>query len=270
MDSSRYACLIVYTNIKLNLKVKNMMNLHKQLCAHFLLLFLIGNGFIIACSGDSDQMITNDRDDLQNTLTEAERAEGWMLMFDGETSEGWRGYNSNEFPEGWVVDDGTLHCTGKGGDVIYDQKYLDFHLKIDWMISEGGNSGIFFLAQEIEGKPIWHTAPEYQLLDNDAHPDLNPDQYAPALYDLVPPSVQNTRPAGEWNRSEIIVKDGHLTQRQNGEDVVQIRLDTPEWKAMVDESKFPVEIFGILKPGYIGVQDHGDDVWFRNIKIREL
>lgn len=247
-----------------------MINLHKQFFAHYIFLFLIVSGFIIACGGDSGQMTTKDVDNIQNTLTETERAEGWKLIFDGETGEGWRGYNNTEFPEGWVVDNGALHCTGEGGDIIYEQKYLDFHLKIDWMISEGGNSGIFFLAQEIEGRRIWHSAPEYQILDNDAHPDSNPDQFAPALYDLVPPSVQNTRPAGEWNTAEIILKDGHLTQRQNGEDVVQIRLDTPEWKAMVDESKFPLEIFGKLIPGHIGLQDHGDEVWFRNIKIKEL
>ena len=205
-----------------------------------------------------------------NTLTRAEQAEGWILMFDGETSEGWRGYNRSDFPDGWVIEDGALYCTGTGGDVIYDQKFLDFHLKIDWKISEGGNSGIFILAQEIERRPIWHTAPEIQLLDNEAHPNVNPDQFAPALYDLIPPSVQNTRPAGEWNTIEVILQEGHLTIRQNDADAVHAHIGTPEWDEMVDESKFPLEIFGKLEPGYIGVQDHSDEVWFRNIKIKEL
>ena len=88
-----------------------------------------------------------------NTLTRAERSDGWILMFDGGISEGWRTYNRNEFPDGWVIEDGTLYCTGTGGDVIYDQKFLNFHLKIDWKISEGGNSGIFVLARELEGRP---------------------------------------------------------------------------------------------------------------------
>lgn len=205
-----------------------------------------------------------------NALTAEEEAEGWILMFDGETSEGWRGYNRPDFPDGWVVEEGTIHCTGSGGDIIFDQKFLNFHLKIDWNISEGGNSGIFILAQEMEGRPIWHTAPEIQILDNEAHPNVNPDQFAPALYDLIAPSVQNTRPAGEWNTVEVILNNGHLTIRQNDEDVVHTEIGTPEWDEMVDESKFPLEIFGILEPGYIGVQDHGDEVWFRNIKIREL
>lgn len=205
-----------------------------------------------------------------NTLTRGERADGWILMFDGETSEGWRGYNRNEFPDGWVIEDGTLYCTGTGGDVIYDQKFLNFHLKIDWKISEGGNSGIFILARETEGRPIWHTAPEIQILDNEAHPNVNPDQFAPALYDLIPPSVQNTRPAGEWNTVEVILEYPHLTIRQNDEDAVHTQLGTPEWDEMVDQSKFPLELFGKQEPGYIGVQDHGDEVWFRNIKIKEL
>lgn len=205
-----------------------------------------------------------------NSLTSHEIEQGWVLLFDGETSEGWRGYNSPDFPEGWLVEDGTLYCTCSGGDILYDQKYLNFHLKIDWKISEAGNSGIFILAQEIEERPIWHTAPEIQILDNNAHPNLNPDQFAPALYDLIPPAIQNTHPAGEWNTVEVILNNGALTIRQNNADAVQTQIGTDEWTEMVDESKFPVEIFGQLETGYIAVQDHGDEVWFRNIKIREL
>ncbi len=205
-----------------------------------------------------------------NSLTRAERSEGWILLFDGESSEGWRRYNGDNFPEGWVVEDGTLYMRERAGDIIYDRKFLNFHLKIDWKISEGGNSGIFILAQEMEGRPIWHTAPEIQILDNDAHPNLNPTQFAPSLYDLIPPSVQNTRPAGEWNTVEIILDNAHLTIRQNDADVVHTMIGTSEWNRMVGESKFPDEIFARLEPGFIGVQDHGDEVWFRNIKVREL
>ena len=218
---------------------------------------------------DVAEVVVEQAAGIHNVLTEEEKADGWILMFDGETSDGWRGYNREDFPEGWVVEDGTLHCTGTGGDVIYDRKFLDFHLKMDWKISEGGNSGIFFLAQEIDGTPIWHTAPEYQLLDNEAHPDVNPDQFAPALYDLVPPRVQNTRPAGEWNTAEIVLRSGHLAFYQNGEEVVHVHMYDQSWEKMVDESKFPLELFGKLIPGYIAVQDHGDEVWFRNIKIKE-
>jgi hypothetical protein len=141
---------------------------------------------------------------------------------------------------------------------------------VDWKISEGGNSGIFYLAQEIEGRPIWHSAPELQLLDNEAYPDIRETQLAPALYDLVPADPQNTNPAGEWNTVEVILRDRHLSHIQNGEEVVHVHLGTPEWEALVKESKFPDDIFARYIPGYIGLQDHGDEVWFRNIKILEF
>lgn len=205
-----------------------------------------------------------------NALSRTEINQGWILLFDGETTDGWRGYTSSDFPDGWLVQDGTLYCKGSGGDIIYDEKFLNFHLMLDWKISEGGNSGVFILAQEIEGRRIWHTAPEIQLLDNDAHPNVNPDQFAPALYDLIAPSVQNTRPAGQWNTLEVIQDNGHLTIRQNGEDAVQTQIGTRAWEKMVEESKFPLEIFGKLNPGFIGLQDHRDEVWFRNIKLRRL
>jgi hypothetical protein len=205
-----------------------------------------------------------------NRLTRAEKNQGWILLFDGKTTDGWRGYNYSEVPEQWGVKDGILHTTGRGRDLIYDQKLLNFHLKLDWNISERGNSGLFILGQEIEGKPIWHTAPEIQIIDNERYENLQPAQYAPALYDLIVPPVQNTRPAGQWNTLEVILNEGHLTIRQNGEDIIETQMGTPEWNALVEKSKFPDEIFGQVKPGYIGLQDHGNPVSFRNIKLRKL
>ncbi len=209
-----------------------------------------------------------------NTLSEQEKEEGFVLLFDGETTTGWRSYNGEDFPdEGWIVEDGTLRCTGRGGDIVYDGKFRDFHLKIDWKISEGGNSGIFYLGQEIPGRPIWHTAPEFQVLDNERHPDaergVDGNRKAASLYDILPPVPQNTRPVGEWNNAEIIVYQGSVFHRQNGEDVLEYHLESPEFEQMVEESKFDVELFGKYVEGVIGLQDHGDDVWFRNIKIRE-
>ncbi len=209
-----------------------------------------------------------------NTLTEQEKEEGFVLLFDGETTTGWRSYNGDDFPEeGWIVEDGTLRCIGRGGDIVYDGTFRDFHLKVDWKISEGGNSGIFYLGQEIPGRPIWHTAPEFQILDNERHPDaergVDGNRKAASLYDILPPVPQNTRPAGEWNTAEIIVYQGSVFHRQNGEDVLEYHLGTPSFEEMVEESKFDVELFGKYIEGVIGLQDHGDDVWFRNIKIRE-
>lgn len=217
-----------------------------------------------------------------NTLTEEEKEDGFILLFDGETTTGWRSYNGDAFPEaGWAIEDGTIRCIGagtgeaggRGGDIVFDDTYKDFHLKIDWKVSEGGNSGIFYLGREIEGRPIWHTAPEFQILDNERHPDaergVDGNRKAASLYDIIPADPQNTRPAGEWNTAEIIVYRGSVFHRQNGEDVLEYHLGTPEWEEKVEESKFDVELFGKYIEGIIGLQDHGDDVWFRSIKIKE-
>jgi hypothetical protein len=225
---------------------------------------------VVGCGPARDRTVDDYIDVEHNVLTEFEIEEGWILMFDGETTAGWRGYNRADFPEEWGIDDGALYCPGAGGDIIYDRQFRDFHLSIDWRISEGGNSGIFYLAQEAEGQPIWHTAPELQLLDNEAYPDLDDRQLAPALYDLVPAYPQNTRPAGEWNTVEVLLRDGHLSHIQNGEEVLHVHLGDEQWNKMVEESKFPEDIFAKYIPGYIGLQDHGDEVWFRNIKIREF
>ncbi|MGM0620440.1 MAG: 3-keto-disaccharide hydrolase [Bacteroidota bacterium] len=221
-----------------------------------------------------------------NELTQAEQDEGWMLLFDGETSEGWRGVNKDHFPAGWEVVDGTLHCkeSGQGeagaedgGDILYDQKFSNFILKFDWKISEGGNSGVFYLGQEVEGDPIWQTAPEFQVLDNEKHPDAmlgeNGNRKAASLYDLIPADPQNTKPAGEWNSAEILVYDGTVVHKQNGETVLEYHLWTDDWNELVADSKFPdlnPDWANVAKEGYIALQDHGDDVWYKNIKIREM
>jgi hypothetical protein len=221
-----------------------------------------------------------------NTLTDKEKEEGWMLLFDGETFDGWRGYNMEAFPDtGWSIENGALKCSdsgmgeaGFGGDIIYDKQFTNFHLSLDWMISEGGNSGIFFLAQEIPGENIWYTAPEYQILDNCSdHPDNtlgeNGNRRAGSLYDLIPPDPQNAKCAGEWNHSEIISYDGTIVYRMNGENTVEFHLWTDEWNQMIANSKFPdfnPDFADVAKTGYIGLQDHGDAVWFKNIKLKEL
>lgn len=220
-----------------------------------------------------------------NTLTEKEKEEGWILLFDGKDSKGWRGYKKDHFPSGWEVVDGTLHCKGSGrgeagskdgGDIIYDKKFSNFRLKLDWKISEGGNSGIFYLGQETKDH-IWETAPEMQILDNERHPDAllgkDGNRQAGSLYDLIPAKPQNAKPAGQWNSVEIIVYKGTVVHKQNGVAVVEYHLWTPEWEKLVADSKFPKlnpDWANVASSGYIGLQDHGDDVWFRNIKLKEL
>ncbi|MDI6401304.1 DUF1080 domain-containing protein [Balneolaceae bacterium ANBcel3] len=201
----------------------------------------------------------------------------WRMLFDGTTTNGWRGYNRPDFPEeGWVVENGVLHCKGTGGgDIVFDETFKDVHLSLEWKISEGGNSGIFYLGQEIEGQPIWMTAPEMQILDNENHPDAlqgtDGNRKAGSLYDLIPAVPQNTHPFGEWNVAEVRIQNGHVIHRQNGEKVLEYHLESSEFKQLVQQSKFEdVPSFARYEAGVIGLQDHGDDVWFRNIKIKVL
>lgn len=221
-----------------------------------------------------------------NQLTKEEENQGWRLLFDGESAEGWRGVNKADFPSGWEVVDGTLHCKGsgmgeagaeEGGDILYDEKFGNFHLSMEWKISDGGNSGVFYLGQEIEGQPIWVTAPEMQVLDNEKHPDAmlgkDGNRQSGSLYDLIPAKPQNAKPVGEWNTAEIMVYRGTVIHRQNGEVVLEYHLWTDDWNNLVKDSKFPElnpDWANVAKEGFIALQDHGDDVWFRNIKIREL
>jgi hypothetical protein len=221
-----------------------------------------------------------------NTLTDEEKKDGWILMFDGKTTNMWRGYDMEAFPDtGWSVEDGMLVCSnsgkgeaGFGGDIIYDKQFTNFDFKVDWMIEEGGNSGIFFLAREIPGKKIWYTAPEMQILDNFSnHIDntLGKDgnRRAGSLYDLIPPDPQNAKGAMEWNSVEIISYEGTIVFKMNGENVMEFHLWTDEWNEMIANSKFPEfnpDFADVAKTGYIGLQDHGHAVWFKNIKIKEL
>lgn len=223
-----------------------------------------------------------------NQLSDAEKAQDWELMFDGTTTNGWRGYNKTNFPASWIIEDGTLRCRGEktrgeagkadGGDIVYAKRlYSDFDLRIEWKISEGGNSGIFYLGREVAGWPLYKSALEMQILDNERNPDSfrgrNGNRKAGSLYDLIPAKPQNTRPAGGWNSVEIICRQGKVVHRQNGAVILQYELWTPEWKALVSKSKFPglnPDWENIAKEGLIGFQDHDDDVWFRNIKIRVL
>lgn len=256
-----------------------------------ILSFLFAGAFIFAfaCTGGQKQSNEDAGEKSaetvgNNELTEQEKEEGWMLLFDGESAEGWRGVNKDAFPAGWEVVDGTLHCVGsgmgeagaqEGGDILYDEKFSDFHLKLEWKISEGGNSGIFYLGEEREDWPIWRTAPEMQVLDNERHLDAelgkDGNRKSGSLYDLIPAKPQNANPAGEWNSAEVIVYRGTVVHKQNGEVVLEYHLWTDEWNELVKDSKFPElnpDWANVPKEGYIALQDHGDDVWFRNIKVR--
>ncbi|MDR1887441.1 MAG: DUF1080 domain-containing protein [Prevotellaceae bacterium] len=217
-----------------------------------------------------------------NELTSKEKREGWILLFDGKNFDGWRKCNGTEMASNWSIDDEAMKVSrgaqagrGQDGDILYGlKKFKNFELSIDWKIEKEGNSGIFYYIVETPGKPIYNAAPEVQVLDNwNAGDNKLANHLAGSLYDMLPALPQNAKPAGEWNTIVIRAKDGKVTHTQNGVQVVEYELWTPEWKVLVAKSKFkdwPGFIEGPAKEGYIGVQDHGYDCWFRNIKIREL
>jgi hypothetical protein len=207
-----------------------------------------------------------------NTLTPEERAAGWRLLFDGKSLEGWRGYNKQTAPETWKVVDGELALVGKGGDLITKEQFADFELKLEWkLVKPGGNSGVFFHGAETTD-PIYYTAPEIQIIDNARHKDAaNVTHTAGSNYDLDAPSRDVTKPIGEWNELRVVVRGPHVEQWMNGVKLVEYELWSPEWEAKVKASKFAkMPGYGRAKTGHIGLQDHGDPVAFRNLKIRPL
>jgi hypothetical protein len=219
-----------------------------------------------------------------NTLTSKEKKAGWVLLFNGKDFTGWRQCNGTEMPKNWKIENNSMKVfTGEGkkpgqgsnGDIVYGaRKYKNFELSVDWKASEMANSGIFHNVREVPGQPIYYAAPEVQVLDNEKASDNKiASHLAGSLYDMVAADPKTVHPAGQWNTIVISVKDGKVTHIQNGVKVVEYELWTPKWDEMVANSKFkifPGFIEGIAKEGYIGLQDHGYDLWFRNIKIREL
>ena len=206
-----------------------------------------------------------------NSLSDAEHAAGWRLLFDGRSLDGWRGYNMDELPGGWAAQDGMLTRVGRGGDIITREEFGNFELTVEWRVEEGGNSGVFYRAAEGE-EWIYHSAPEMQLLDDANHADgRDPRTSAGANYGLHPAPRGVVRAAGTWNQARVLVDGNHVEHWLNGTKVVDYELGSREWAERVADSKF-VEwpAYGQATRGHIGLQDHGDPVWFRNVKIREI
>lgn len=218
-----------------------------------------------------------------NSLSNKERKEGWELLFDGKSTKGWHKYGGAPIGSAWKVAEGNLYLdpTVKedwqikgGGDIVSDKKYKNFHLKLEWKIAQNGNSGIMFYIHEdsVKYRWPWMTAPEMQVLDNVGHADGKIKKHrAGDLYDLVSCSQETVLPFGQWNSVEIKSVEGKLNMWLNGVNVVSVQLWGEDWKKLIAGSKFAtMEGFGMYQEGHIGLQDHGDQVWFRNIKIRKL
>ncbi len=225
--------------------------------------------------------------------------EGWITLFDGKTFNGWRGYGKTEVPGAWVIDNGTIHITGSGageagapngGDLIFAHKFGNYEFEFEWKVDKGSNSGVLYMIQEVESngevQPSYISAPEYQVLDNENHPDAklgkDGNRQSSSLYDMIPAKPQNAKPIGEWNKGKIMVYKGTVVHYLNSDSpVVEYHLWTPAWKEMLDNSKFSKDKWplayelllncgGENKEGFIGFQDHGDNVWYRNIRIKVL
>jgi hypothetical protein len=213
-----------------------------------------------------------------NTLSAQEAAEGWKLLFDGKTTKGWHSYGSSEANELWTAQDGVLalkqSTKREHGNLLTNEVYGDFDLKLEWKISPGGNSGILFYVQDDTAKyrECYYTGPEMQILDNDGHPDGKiPKHHAGDLYDLIACSKETVKPVGEWNQAEVWSSKGQLKLFLNGVNVVSTSLWDDHWRQLIAGSKFNKwPEFGIFKTGNIDLQDHGFDAWFRNIKIKKL
>lgn len=204
----------------------------------------------------------------------------WQKLFDGQTTSGWHSYGEKKAGKAWKVVDGALYLDaknkkeGQGGDITTNEEFGNFHLKLEWKISKNGNSGIMFFVNEDLSKygASYNTGPEMQVLDNDGHPDGKFNKHrAGDLYDLIASSSEPVKAVGEWNLAEIISNNGKLDFKMNGVNVVSTTIWDEQWNKMVAGSKFnTMPGFATYKSGKISLQDHGDEVWYRNIEIKKL
>ncbi|MCW3462104.1 3-keto-disaccharide hydrolase [Chitinophaga nivalis] len=210
-------------------------------------------------------------------LSDADKAAGWQLLFNGTSKDGWRGYK-NKSTEPWVVEGGLLHCLGstsdksdKRGDLITDKEYENFELEADWKLAAKGNSGILYMVTEEFDAP-YLSGPEYQIIDDNNFPEKLEDwQKTGANYAMNPPLVAAANPIGEWNTTKIIVNKGHVEHWLNGKKTAEYDLGSADWKKNKATGKWKdAKGYGMTRKGHIALQDHGSEIWFKNVKIKEL
>lgn len=199
------------------------------------------------------------------------------MLFDGKSLDNFRGFQKEQIPASWTIEDDAIALTGKGGgDILTRNQYENYELLLDWKIAEGGNSGVIYnVSTDPQYGATYVTGPEMQVLDDERHPDAkmgkNGNRQAGTLYDLIPLSTPAVKPAGQWNTARLVVNKSHVEHWLNGTKVVEYHLGSPEWEAMVQGSKFAsMSSYGRIKKGHIALQDHGDKVWYKNIKVRQL
>ncbi|MEM7186943.1 MAG: DUF1080 domain-containing protein [Bacteroidota bacterium] len=246
---------------------------------------------------EGDPTETQGDETQDNVLSEKEKEEGWQLLFDGETTNGWHTYNKpGALGRKWKAEDGSLVFEGRkrfefylagrkielgptnkvldgGEDIVSDDAFENFELKLDWWISEAGNNGIFYTVQEKETyDEIWKTSPEMQVMDNLKHKDgLINKHRAGDLYDLIPADPVRVKKQGEWNKVKIVKNKGKVEHWLNGTKVLAYDVNSPEWQDMISKSKFStLQEFASAGAGKIGFQDHDNEVRFKNIKIKIL
>lgn len=228
----------------------------------------------------------NTTEKTAETKSSSEKTEanddGFVSMFDGKTTKGWHTFKADTIGTNWKIEDGALHLdankkagwqSSAGGDIVYDSTYDNFHFKVDWKIADSGNSGIIFYVQEDKKyEYVWHTGLEMQVLDNNGHADAKiPKHRAGDLYDLIASSSEPVKKAGEWNHAEIISNQGKLELKLNDVTVVTTTLWDDNWKKLIAGSKFKIRPdFGVFKSGKISLQDHGNNVWYKNMMIKRL
>jgi hypothetical protein len=212
----------------------------------------------------------------ENSLSDQEKKEGWKLLFDGSSTKGWHEYGKKTAGTAWKTDNGTLHLDATdttGADLVTNDEYANYDLKLEWKISKNGNSGIIFDVKELpQYDESYKTGPEMQVLDNDGHSDGKIKKHrAGDLYDLISSSSEPVKAVGEWNQAEIKLNKGKLDFYLNGVNVVSTTMWDENWRKLVKGSKFKsMPGFSKYKTGRIALQDHGNEVWFRNVKIRKL
>jgi hypothetical protein len=207
-----------------------------------------------------------------NELTAEEKADGWKSLFDGKKIEHWRNFKQDGINPKWVIQDDAMHLTGKGGgDIITRENYENFDFRLEWKIAEAGNSGIFILGDE-KGKRVYSHAPEIQILDNERHKDrAKTSRRSGSLYDMIAAPAESQKPAGEWNKVRIMLNKGHLQVWQNDVQTIDVKINGDKWNELLAKSKFAKwQGFGLNKSGFLGLQDHADPVWFRNLKVKVL